>query len=237
MHIPRPLQRSSGTLQAGDKILEIKTQAAGVIRSRDHRLSCRRKFVIAVLWVMIIGSLKPNVWAQEIYNFSYFDPTGESACGQLVAIPNNAGGYTVTNGFFDGLTGGILGTYNLYLNPNVPGTHATSPQGAFLYDNELFPDADPVLNTYGLLFTNNTIEINLWGGDPSGNMSSGTYSLYDHDATTSGYSISYTGTATFDLVAVPEPGVGTLILAALGLRFCVHRPGTWRGSKSKANCE
>lgn len=60
----------------------------------------------------------------------------------------------------------VTGTFGLFLNPN--GTaQATSPSGFFLYDNQLFPASNPTLNSNGLLFTGNGVEINLFnqGGD------------------------------------------------------------------------
>ena len=174
------------------------------------------RFARPRLLMLLLALAGLGLWDQAhaavIYNFTFSDSAGDAAYGQLTANPNGNGTYTVVSGFFQGTAGSILGNYPLYPNPNAPSTYATSPAGAFWYDNQLFPSTDPRLDTYGLLFTAGTIEINLWGGDQSGNLTPGVYSLYEHDSSVGGYSIAFTGSATFSVTPVPE--ANTLIALA-----------------------
>lgn len=54
-------------------------------------------------------------------------------------------------------------TDNLTLIANPGGTAITvSPSGVFLFEDQLFPSANPMLTTGGLLFTSSTEEINIF---------------------------------------------------------------------------
>jgi hypothetical protein len=146
------------------------------------------------------------------FNFTLSDSAGDVASGQLVATNNGNNIFTVFSGFYDGTAGGVLGTYTLYPNPTPPGS-TTSPAGAFIYDDQLLPSADPKLNSSGLLFTSGTTEVNLWGGDANGNPTPGVYSLYS----SGGYTYQFSGNLTLTLLQsaaarlafTTQPGNGT----------------------------
>jgi hypothetical protein len=211
--IARTLKINSGRAQPED------------FRSNLEKFLRRWFTAVAVSSLAVLG-MTVSVRAQDAFNFTYSDSAGDTGYGQLGVSANGDGSFTVTNGFFDGTAGSIVGVYTLYQNPSAPNTYATSPSGSFLYDDQLFPGFDPSLNHYGLLFSAGTVEINLWGGDVDGNISSGIYSFYDDDSTVGGYPVAYTGPATFDLTAiftpsdVPEPSTNVLFLLAIGLAGC-----------------
>jgi hypothetical protein len=146
------------------------------------------------------------------FNFTLSDSAGDAASGQLVATNNGNNIFTVFSGFYDGTAGGVLGTYTLYPNPTPPGS-TTSPAGAFIYDDQLLPSADPKLNNSGLLFTSGTTEVNLWGGDANGNPTPGVYSLYS----SGGHTYQFSGNLTLTLLQsaaarlafTTQPGNGT----------------------------
>jgi hypothetical protein len=230
MTTSRPLPGFVGVLRTPDDDTSSKKQTTKH-RFHNDQSEFYRSLTSSVTFAMAVMGITITVCAQDVFDFTYSDSDGDVANGQLTAGPNGDGSYTVTNGYIDGTAGSILGIYTLYLNPNAPDSYAYSPSGAFLYDNELFPSSDPILDNDGLLFTAGTIEVNLFGGDASGNITAGIYSLYDHDSTVEGYSVSHTGSATFDLTAdpgandVPEPRTGTLFLLAIGLAICVFFRG------------
>jgi hypothetical protein len=97
--------------------------------------------------------------------------SGTYSYGVLDAVPNGDGSYTATGGYLIVLSGpnsGPGGTpqrYDLFPNPSPPGPFL-SPSGAFIVDDQLFPGQDPTLDVFGLLFTGNGIEINIWGTGP-----------------------------------------------------------------------
>jgi hypothetical protein len=115
------------------------------------------------------------------FSFSIGSQTGSGSLnvsdqsnGQYLAI---SGSLTV-NGVYD------VGTYPLY--PGGPGV-VTSPNGAFIYDNLLFPSypsTNPSIDLDGILFLNSSgFEVNIWGNGPD---------AYEYDDT--GYAHDNTGT-------------------------------------------
>jgi len=86
------------------------------------------------------------------------------------------------------------GTYPLY--PGGP-SQTTSPAGAFLYNNVLYPAIAPALDIDGLLFIRNGFEVNIW---------SDALDVYEFDDSTgSGYTNDTTG-APFTLSSAPGGG-------------------------------
>ena len=61
--------------------------------------------------------------------------------------------------------------HRLALLGGQPGGQATSPSGAFLFDNIVFPSSDPVFDVSGLLFTISGHEGNIWGNGAPGSYS------------------------------------------------------------------
>jgi hypothetical protein len=103
--------------------------------------------------------------------------SGTISVGLLEASANGDGTFTATSGVLVVLSGPIEGTYDLYPNPNPPGFFS-SPTGAFTVDDQLFPGENPTLDVYGLLFTGNGLEINIWG-----NGAGVPYSYYAYNGT------------------------------------------------------
>jgi hypothetical protein len=94
--------------------------------------------------------------------------SGTFSYGFLEATDNGNGTFTATGGYLIVISGPIVGTYALFPNPNPPFTF-TSPSGEFIVDNVLYPGQNPTLDIFGLLFTGNGLEINIWndgGGVP-----------------------------------------------------------------------
>ena len=149
-----------------------------------------------------------------MFSMFYQDTAGTTASGWVQASDNGNGSFTATSGVLS-ITAGpaaLLGNYNLLGNPNAPAA-TVSPLGLFLYDNQLFPANNPVLDVNGLLFTGNDHEINIWGDGPDA------YSGYA--GMSNGYDYS-NSTGSFTLTLVPLPpaafaGLGTLAgVAGLG---------------------
>jgi hypothetical protein len=117
-----------------------------------------------------------------------------------------AGTLTVTGGPSD------LGTYSLF--PGGPGestiVYIGNPMWEFDYNNLLYPSNNPSLDWHGILFTDNVLQINLYGNGP------GNYSFLDNTGLAGGGGYNIGGTTpgeTFTLL--PEPA--SLVLLGPGL--------------------
>jgi hypothetical protein len=158
-----------------------------------------------------------------LFDLSYSDSSGNVASGQLTAIPNGNGSYTAISGSFLWTSGSYLGNYTLLPNPDAPGVTTAHgqhyPDGTdLIYDNQLFPTSNPVLNGNGLVFESIAYALNLWGNGPDNY----TLFLVGHDHPQ--YGPQYNG-GVFSITAVPEPSTyiaGLLMLTPLvaqGVRF------------------
>jgi hypothetical protein len=178
--------------------------------------------------------------------FFAFTPVSRAA---LYAITFNDGGHNVgsgqidvesANGNFYAASGNLtvtagtaVGAWTLYTagGTKTYPNYLTSPKGAFYYNNAVYPTgknpqypvANPLLDNYGLLFTQkNGNELNLWGN------ADGTYNVgaYIGGQLSFNVNISLGGTT---ITPVPEPI--NCALAAFGLifvggsvgRFCLDR--------------
>ena len=163
------------------------------------------KLLFLVLFALSTAS------AATLYNFSFVSlDNAQIATGLLSADSNGDGSYTAVSG---------TGTYNgapitLFANPNGR-TPALSPDNVFVYDNQLFPGADPLIDVYGLLFRLNstTNELNIW---------SGPYVAVTFEG--QGYNGGNPGTFTLTN-ATPEPATYGLIGAGLIALGLVRRRG------------
>jgi hypothetical protein len=108
--------------------------------------------------------------------------------GVLIANANADGTFTATSGsnftaatttcgsYLLVISGPEVGLYDLFPNPNPP-TPFSSPTGAFIANDVLYPVQSPSLDQFGLLFsTGNGLEINIRGNGP------GNYSYYSSDS-------------------------------------------------------
>ena len=106
-----------------------------------------------------------------------------SGSALLDATDNGGGSFTAVSGTGTVSVFGTPDTISLFPNPSAPGG-ATSPSGAFSYDNQLFPGSDPVVNFSGLLFTRSGgIEVNIFA------TGSGAYEYWEFDPS-AGYTVT-----------------------------------------------
>src|SRR5208283_2970965 len=110
--------------------------------------------------------------------------------GEFLAV---AGTVTVTGT----ANGQGVGTYPLY--PGGP-AQTTSPSGRFLYDDVLYPSADPVIDNNGPLFRDSSgFEINIWSNGADS---------YEFDESNGGGYINDNTGSPFTLNANADPGGG-----------------------------
>jgi len=144
--------------------------------------------------------------ADPIFTFTDIG-VGVDASGTLNATLNGDGTtFTAISG--SGTFNGIAIT--LIANPNAPG-NATSPSGAFFYDDQVLPSSNPILLNGGLLFSlasGPAAELNIYS------TARGQYTTYTND----GFNVS----SAFALAEAPEPG--SLVLFGAGFAvLCMFR--------------
>ena len=191
--------------------MERKSGMNGKRRFQMKKMVC----LVFALFFMGVG----HAFA-DYYTFSYVDGAF-SASGTLTTAPG-AEPFTVTGGTLN--TAGF--TAALYTGAGaVPaGTYATSPAGAFYYDNTLAPSSASILTNPGLLFTVGSLgtpgynEINIFGNGGANN-----YSYYEGTAA-GNYPVMYNG-GTFTVTgasSVPVPPaawlLGSGLLGLIGVR-------------------
>jgi hypothetical protein len=136
---------------------------------------------------------------EPIFDGSFtFVINAQTGFGNLNAISEGSGNFLATNGTLTVTGVNDIGTYALF--PGGPAV-VTSPGGAFIFDNVLFPAVNPALDVDGLLFTNGSgFEVNLWGNSLNN---------YEYDET--GYTHDQTGFPfTLNMDAAPDPGGGQI---------------------------
>jgi PEP-CTERM motif len=157
-----------------------------------------------LLVAAVLSFTSAQAMATQIFTFT-FSGANTSGSGQLVATDNGDGTFTALSGSATDTVNGVTDTLNLFLNPN--GTTLTySPSGFFIFDNQLYPDSNPLIANGGLLFTSSTQEVNLFSNGVD------SYLYYQQD----GFNepIAFTLTAA-ESAAVPEPA--SIALFGLGI--------------------
>jgi hypothetical protein len=153
------------------------------------------------------------------FNFTYTDGGTFSATGTLNATPNGNGSDTVTSGAatvtFNDLVpfvGQITDTLPLDPDPNGTGT-AISPRDN-LFDNQLFPTQNPLVDNDGLEFFNPTTsyDVNIFSNGPSSYEVAYPVTVFGGDF---GDTVDGVGTLTVT-AATPEPG-GIALLIGLSV--------------------
>src|SRR5262249_26897202 len=144
-------------------------------------------------------------------DFTFTEDAGgpTTASGMIDVVGGSA-----ISGFIDVLGGPNSGIYSFILGSGI----FTSPSGAFIVDNAVFPGSDPFLGTWGLVFRSGGIEFNLWGNHPVG--SPGAYNL---DGWNGVYAPEALGTATLTLVPDGGPTVALLGIALTGIAAVARR--------------
>lgn len=166
---------------------------------------------------LILAAAASPVLAQEqAFSFTYSDAI-TLATGTINAAPNGDGSFTAFSGTLTITGSSFDGVYTLWQNPLAPST-AYSPSGRFIADNQVFPNSPSLLNVYGLLFVNDTREVNIWGngdGNP--------WSLWSSAGSGYDYSNDH-GTLTYTDAPPPSvPTPGAVACAAAGLLLIARR--------------
>jgi hypothetical protein len=170
-----------------------------------------KKFSLALLAIATALAI-PSAALAQTFDFSFTSNDGTlGANGTLVAVQDgsNTLQYDATSGTINNVFGSdLLITSGLLTPASAPGVNTTSLDGKFFYDDQIFPNQDPLLSTTGgLLFTTaDGAEINIFATGTS----QGTYEYYD-DQTGQYFDLS----GNFALTEVSVPEYGTLLMLIL----------------------
>jgi hypothetical protein len=129
-----------------------------------------RKDILAGLAVGLIILWMNGIAHSTILHFTY-SGASFSGSGEVNVIDNHDGTFTAIKGYTTAFLKNSsdqktdYGTFFLVGNKNSPTTYLASPLGLFVYDNILYYSKNPLLNNWGLLFSNanGTIELNILG--------------------------------------------------------------------------
>ena len=172
----------------------------------------KKKYMTGMAIGLIMIGISGGVQAME-FDFNY-SGANISGSGKIDTIDNGNGTFTAISGVSTGTYDGIsYGTFSLVINSNAP-NYAYSPSGMFYYDNIVTPGSQqPLLDDGGLLFTNGTQELNIWGNGVGIHGEVNPYSAWLWNPESG--SFSQNGDVTFNANAVPEPA--TMLLFGAGL--------------------
>jgi|ERR1035437_190754 hypothetical protein len=113
-----------------------------------------KKFALALLALATALAITPAAMADTFY-FDYTSNDGTTGAFSITALAATqvSGEWVATGGtgMFFGLGLPFGTTLTLTPNPNAP-NQATSPDGAFYFDNVLLPGQNPLITNGGLLF-------------------------------------------------------------------------------------
>jgi hypothetical protein len=184
-------------------------------------------FIKLALLALTVAAVVP-VASADTFSFRFTNSSGSytgSALGTAVADPNTPNAFDITGGtvtIFDGSTmpPGADVMYTFVLGDTNSTTTATAPGpgGTFTYDNVLynpaiFPAIDggyPQLDSYGLLFSNGTDDINIYVDNGYVLIDTGSSNFPDEVGLTFGSDVTITSAAT------PTPEPSSLVLLGTG---------------------
>jgi hypothetical protein len=174
-------------------------------------MQARQRFLVTVsktfglLALTLVLASPAQAIADTTFSFTATDSgSGTFSYGLLQASDNGDGTFTATGGYLIVISGPIVGTYDLFPNPNPPGTFL-SPSGVFICDDQVFPSQNPTLDVFGLLFTGGGLEINIWndgGGVP--------YTYFAFDTNTLTFPVASIEAAGFTLASTAAQRVQLL---------------------------
>jgi hypothetical protein len=144
-------------------------------------------------WSVPLSASPATSAFEPLFDFS-FTIGPNSGYGSLNTTDIFNGQFLATAGTLTVTGGGAVGSYPLY--PGGPG-QTTSPAGAFLYNNVLYPSIAPSIDNNGPLFIGSGLEINIWSDAPD------VYEFDDH--TGGGYTNDAQG-EPFTLTVAPGGG-------------------------------
>jgi hypothetical protein len=179
------------------------------------------KSIVIGAAALLLGAVAVNAPASAtVYDWTLDAGGGLTGSGILVTGAPAGSGFDVVS-----FTGSIGGS-PVSLLGGQPGGQATSPSGAFYYDNTVMPTSDPVFDVNGLLFTVDAEEGNIWGNGVAGSYSYWTHvgSSYDYTNGSVVFSLTAARGVDFARVAAPEPAsIATLGVGFLGLIWARRR--------------
>jgi hypothetical protein len=223
--------------------LDTETQfcdlAPNILEKQAYQARNYEKNLKTFLWVPRLGvgaallalSAFTSVSRAGLYEITFNDGNGNVGSGQIDVESASGNSYAVS-GSLDVTAGQAIGAWTLYVAGGTTSypSRLTSPAGAFWYNNAVYPTGqnpqypvtNPLLDDYGLLFTqNNGNEVNLWGN------ADGTYTLGSNiGGQTVTVNISFGGTT---IAPVPEPincalaGFGLIFVGVSAGRFYLGR--------------
>lgn len=164
---------------------------------------------------------------------------GDTGSGQIDILPDLNGNFFAASGYLNIGSGAAAGNWSLYSAGGAttyPG-YLTSPTGAYWYNNAFYPDgANPQypgvntpLDNYGLLFTQGSNELNLWGN------ADGSFTLHGsingfQNFNTQIFPAGGPGTPVISFTPAPEPAASALV-AFGGLLVATRRLTAKRSSR------
>lgn len=153
----------------------------------------------------------PQPAAAGSYDWALDAGAGLTGSGLLSTGAADSGGFDITS--FSGTIGGAP----VALLGGDPGAPVISPSGGFEIDNILYTSADPLLDTWGLLFSIAGEEGNVWGNGVPGSYSYYTYNGSSYDYSNNSVSFTLTAASGGDTSTVAAPEPSTLAIFAVGL--------------------
>jgi hypothetical protein len=194
------VRRSWRQVSPQNGISQVHQKVRHTVQARESWYS--RVGQCARLVALALALAWPARASAQTFTFSATDSgSGTFSYGVLGATDNDDGSYTATSGYLIVISGANVGTYSLFPNPVAPAIYTTS-DGAFLIDDLLYPGENPTLDDYGLLFTGNGLEINIWG-----NGAGIPYSYYSYNGSVFNLESS---NAAFTLASTPAEEIQVL---------------------------